>query len=195
MGAWLTALWRHLRRVLARPWHRFAFGITLAALILLIDRWLFGGSHTLIATGIADETAHASTMVIFLLAFPMITNGPFVAGCLIGSVAIDLDHLPLYLGSNVLTEQTHRPFTHGLLTAGILLAVAVVAGGSWRWIGLGVATGLAAHFLRDMATSTAGVPLVWPVATTGFMLPYPVYAATLAGALVGTVIMSSAGGE
>jgi inner membrane protein len=170
---------------------RFAFGLALFLLILGIDHWLLTGSHALLTTGIADETAHLSTMVIFLLAFPTLRNAGFIVGCLAGSVAIDFDHIPLFLGSNLLTEQTNRPFTHGVLTIAIVLALSGVARGTWRYVGLGVAVGLMAHFLRDMATSTAGVPLLWPISTTGFMLPYPLYAAALANALAWPVVVAA----
>ncbi|MCA9863964.1 MAG: metal-dependent hydrolase [Thermomicrobiales bacterium] len=178
----MRALWRQAAHVLAHPWRRVALALAGFVLILGIDRWLLAGPHTLIATGIADETAHFTTMAIFLLAFPSRNDG-FILGCLIGSVAIDLDHIPLFLGSDLLTRQTNRPFTHSVCTILIVVAAAAMARGFGRSMGLGVAVGLAVHFLRDMATSTAGVPLLWPFATTGFMLPYPLYAATLFGAL------------
>jgi inner membrane protein len=187
MRGGVTALWQRVEHTFAHPWRRFALGLALLALILAIDRWLLGGSHTLLATGIADETAHLSTAVILLLAFPRLRNPWFIAGCLAGSVLIDLDHIPLILGSNILTEETNRPFTHGLLIVGIVLAMSLVARGPWRSVGFGLVAGLAAHFLRDMATSTAGAPLLWPVSSTGFLLPYPLYAAVLAGALARTV--------
>ncbi len=186
-----SALWHEVHHALAHPWRRFALGLGLFLLILGIDHWLLGGPHTLLATGIADETAHLSTMVILLLAFPALRNVGFIAGCLAGSVAIDLDHIPLFLGSNLLTEQTNRPFTHGLLTIVIVLAVSVVARETWRFVGLGVAVGLAAHFLRDMATSTAGAPLLWPISATGFMLPYPLYAAALASAVARMAVVAA----
>lgn len=185
-------LWHAVQGALTHPWRRFALGSGLLVLILGIDHWMLGGPHALLPTGIADETAHLSTMVIFLLAFPTLRNTGFIAGCLAGSVAIDLDHIPLFLGSNLLTGQTNRPFTHGLVTIIIVLAISVAARGTWRYVGIGIAVGIAAHFLRDMATSTAGVPLLWPISTTGFMLPYPVYAAALASAVASMLIVAAA---
>lgn len=161
----------------------------LFGLILFIDRWLRGGTHALLATGLADETAHLSTVAIVLLAFPAIRNIPLVMGCLIGSVAIDVDHLPLILGSSVLTESTHRPLTHSLLALGIVLIVTTALGGFWQPFSVGFAVGLAAHFVRDMATSTAGVPLLWPASDTGFLLAYPLYLAALVCALVRILTM------
>lgn len=191
----MTALWQPVGLFLAQPWRRVALGYLVFLLILTIDRWMFGGAHTLLAMGIADETAHISTMVIVLLAFPALRNAGFIVGCLVGSVAIDVDHIPLFLGSDILTTQTNRPFTHGLLTMGIVLALALVTGKRWRAFGLGLVVGLSAHFLRDMATSTAGVPLLWPVVATGFTLPYPLYAAVMALALLLTLAASIAGGK
>lgn len=173
------------------PWRRVALAFVLFLLILGIDHWLLAGAHSVLVTGIADETAHLSTMLVFLLALPTPRNAAFIASCLVGSVAIDLDHIPLYLGSDLLTGQTNRPFTHGVLTIVIVLVIAAVGSGPWRSVGVGVAVGLAAHFLRDMATSTAGVPLLWPVSTTGFMLPYPVYAATMIIALAWGVVAAA----
>lgn len=193
MGMGMRALWPRVERMLAYPWRRFAFGLLLFLLILTIDRWMSGGVHTLLAIGIADETAHLSTMVIVLLAFPIFRNAGFILGCLVGSVAIDVDHIPLFLGSDILTADTNRPFTHGLLTMGIVLALSLVVGGSWRAFGLGLVVGLSAHLLRDMATSTAGVPLLWPAVGTGFMLPYPLYAAVLALAILLTFATSVLG--
>ncbi|MFN8660534.1 MAG: metal-dependent hydrolase [Thermomicrobiales bacterium] len=191
----VRARWHGVEQACASPRRRFALGVLLLVLILSIDRWLFTGTHTLVATGIADETAHLSTMVIFLLAFPVFRNAGFVVGCLAGSVLIDLDHVPLYLGSNLMTEETNRPFTHGFLTVGIVLVMSLVAREPWRSIGFGLIAGLAAHFLRDMATSTAGVPLLWPLEATGFLLPYPLYATALVGALGWILISSLASGE
>lgn len=174
----MTAHWREAARSLAHPWRRLACGLVLLALILGIDHWLLAGTHSLLATGIADETAHLATMVILLLAFPALRNIGFIVGCLVGSVVIDLDHIPLFLGSD-------------LLTIAIVLAVAAAARGRWRWVGLGVAVGLGAHFLRDLATSTAGVLLLWPISTTGYLLPYPLYVATLALTLAWGVVTAA----
>jgi membrane-bound metal-dependent hydrolase YbcI (DUF457 family) len=78
-----------------------------------------------------------------------------------------------------------------LLTIAIVLVVSAVARGAWRYVGCGVAVGLAAHFLRDMATSTAGVPLLWPFSTTGYLLPYPLYAAALASAVAYMLVVAA----
>lgn len=162
---------------------RLALLATPAALltILFIDRWLGSSAHALLPTGIADETAHLLTMALILGVFPWPLAPRFVAGALAGSVVIDLDHLPLILGSEALTSDTNRPFTHGLLIIAGAAGVAALAPARWRPTALGLAIGLAAHFFRDMATSTAGVPLFWPLSRTGHVIPYAAYVALLVG--------------
>jgi membrane-bound metal-dependent hydrolase YbcI (DUF457 family) len=61
----------------------------------------------------------------------------------------------------------------------IMLSLAVITSGRVRAVCLGLAVGLGAHYLRDTATSTAGVPLLWPIDTTGFTLVYRLYAASM----------------
>ncbi|MCA1724355.1 MAG: hypothetical protein LC748_08960, partial [Thermomicrobia bacterium] len=77
---------------------------------------------------------------------------------------------------------TDRPYPHSLLTLLIVLIVVVtLRAGVWRRIGWGFAFGLAAHFLRDLATNR--VPLGWPITNHGFHLHYAIYAATMLLAL------------
>jgi inner membrane protein len=101
---------------------------------------------------------------------------------LAGSVLIDLDHLPLIAGSDALTRETNRPVTHSLLTIGFLALLALVPWRRWRWIATGLAAGVATHFTRDLATSSAGVPLLWPLSDHGFTVAYAVYVTVLLAA-------------
>ena len=158
----------------------------LAALlaIALIDRWLGAGQRTLWETGLADESAHLLTALLLLSVLPGWLPTRFLAGALVGAVAIDVDHLPLILGSDLLTRETNRPLSHCLLTIVVAVALAAVFPLSWRPVLLGLATGFAAHFWRDLASSTAGVPLLWPWQTTGFRVAYGVYLASLGGCVV-----------
>ena len=64
----------------------------------------------------------------------------YVAG-LIASVAIDLDHIPLYLGFG---NPYQRPVTHSL------------------------ATGLLIHSARDIAEGPPGVRMLWPLQNTAW---------------------------
>jgi inner membrane protein len=147
--------------------------------ILSIDRWLAADERSLIATGILDEIAHLLTAILLICAFPARLPPGFVVGAMAGAVLIDLDHLPLMLGSDLLTRDTHRPLTHGLLAIVVVLGMAGIVPARWRWIGVGLAVGFSIHFWRDLATSTAGVPLLWPWRSTGYLTPYPLYVGSL----------------
>lgn len=166
----------------AWPWWRVLLaGSAALAIVLLIDVWLAGAQRPLLERAIADETGHLLTAVLLLVALPLALPGRFVAGALLGAVAIDLDHLPLILGSDLLTQQTNRPFTHSLVTVALIAAISFLLPARWRWLGMGLAAGLLAHFWRDLATSTAGVPLLWPWQRFGFTLPYWLYVSVLMG--------------
>jgi hypothetical protein len=103
-------------------------------------------------------------------------------------VLVDLDHLPLELGSAVLTAGTPRPYTHALWVL-VLLTVAAAAArrrrqvsGSARartvaGIAAGAAWGVAAHFLRDVGT--APIALWWPVSSASVQVPGYWYLAAL----------------
>jgi MYXO-CTERM domain-containing protein len=104
------------------------------------------------------------------------------------SVLIDLDHLPLELGSPVLTAGTPRPYTHALWLLVLLIVAAAAArrrhhvSGSARagmvaGIAAGAAWGVAAHFLRDVAT--APIALWWPVSSASVQVPGFCYLAAL----------------
>lgn len=104
---------------------------------------------------------------------------------LIGSNAIDLDHLPLELGSSVVTAGTPRPYTHALWVI-VVLALAALAAQYWFrragasasgtivYVLLGAACGISDHFLRDIAT--APMALWWPITNVAVEVPYWWYA-------------------
>jgi inner membrane protein len=122
--------------------------------------------------GVLDEPAHLATTGLVLLALPHVSR-PFAGAALVASVAIDIDHLPLELGSDFLTAGTTRPYTHSLLGA-VVIAVLVLAATRRRPIAAGVLVGLLAHFLRDLATGN-GVALAWPLTDGSARFPYVVY--------------------
>src|SRR5215472_420894 len=98
-------------------------------------------------TGPVDEVAHLSTAALGLLVLARFIDAPrcFYVAALIASVAIDLDHVPLYLG--LLGNQGQRPVTHSLSTLAVL-AAAAAASRRHRAVLAGVATGLVLHFAR-----------------------------------------------
>lgn len=155
---------------------------------------LSGGS--LAVQGSLDELAHLLTMLFVLWAVGCRLDRPFAKAALLISVAIDLDHIPQYLGWYGLTQGTPRPYSHSLLTILIVLLVAswcssrsLRAGGA-RWprgsqICFGLAIGLGVHFCRDMAEPGSGVSLLWPVSYHSFSYPHWTYVVVMV--LIGAV--------
>ncbi len=77
--------------------------IALAGVILGLDLlWnLAEGSTGQLAYGLIDEPAHFATCAVGLLALAALgcrLQAQFVAAALVASVAIDIDHVPGYLG-------------------------------------------------------------------------------------------------
>ncbi len=164
--------------------------IALVGTILCLDLlWsLIEGSTGVLAYGIVDEPAHLATCVVALLAIVALAGARppalFVTAALVASVAIDLDHLPGYLGTHLMTGNLPRPYSHSLLTVAVLLGIGVaVRQRDRRQVALGVAFGVSAHFLRDLATGP-GVSLLWPFSSAAVTIPYAVYAGALALAAV-----------
>lgn len=167
----------------------------LLAFVVAIDLlWgLTEGSTGRLAYGLLDEPAHLATCVLALLAAVALWGGRlplrFVVAALVASVAIDLDHLPGYLGSHLLTGNLPRPYTHSIA----LVAILAVAGlalkrRAQRLVVLGLAFGVSAHLLRDLATGP-GVPMLWPLRSEAIVVPYAAYAAALL-AMAATVALS-----
>jgi inner membrane protein len=166
-------------------------------LVLLVDL-LWGaieGSTGALAYGFFDEPAHLATCVIALSALALATRTAlprrFVIAALIGSVAIDVDHIPGYLGSHVLTGSLPRPYSHSAALVLLLLALSLVprqADGRQVWLGL--AFGVSTHLFRDLATGP-GISLLWPLHDGAIRLPYALYAGALASAVAAIVLMKA----
>jgi membrane-bound metal-dependent hydrolase YbcI (DUF457 family) len=122
-------------------------------------------------TGPVDEVAHLSTAALGLLVLARFIDAPrrFYVAALIASVAIDLDHIPLYLG--LLGDQAQRPVTHSLSTVAVF-ATAAAASRRHRAVLAGVVTGLVLHFARDIAEGYPGVLVFWPLQDTSWMVSY-----------------------
>jgi membrane-bound metal-dependent hydrolase YbcI (DUF457 family) len=150
--------------------------ILIALLLLLIGDHLersIGGEG--VRAGLADELAHLMTGYIILAVAFRGASPKFAAGVLIGSVAIDADHIPQYLHHYFLTEGTQRPYTHSLLTVGVLLVIAGVGPKHWRPFVLGLVVGTIFHFARDLCESNSGVPLLWPWSYYSYRGSHTVY--------------------
>lgn len=78
-------------------------------------------------------------------------------------MAIDLDHVPEYLG--LIRQQPGRPVTHSLITV-VAVVVAATVTRRHRAVLVGAATGLLFHFPRDIAEGPPGVRMLWPLSNT-----------------------------
>jgi MYXO-CTERM domain-containing protein len=159
--------------------------LALAALLLVLADW---GSHlagdSVIPGGPLDESAHLLTTLLVVWALGPTVATRFLGAALVASVAIDLDHVPQHLGTQLLTAGTPRPYTHSLLTVLVVLVLGVV----WRRrrrILCGVALGLLVHFWRDLGEPGTGVSLLWPVSHRGFSLPHWSYVAVMTVVVAG----------
>ena len=151
-----------------RSW---AYPILLAGVALGFDaanrRVLFG----LLSSGLLDEVAHLATAALGLLVLACFIDVPrrFYVTALVASVAIDLDHIPVYLG--LLADQDQRPFTHSLATVAVLVGAAAVSR-RHRAVLAGAAIGVLLHFMRDIAEGPPGVRMLWPLQETQWTASY-----------------------
>jgi len=153
---------------LVRLW---AYLILLAGVALGFDAADRRVRFDLLSTGPIDEVAHLATAALGLFVLTRFIDVPrrFRVAALIASVAIDLDHVPLYLG--LLPDRTQRPVTHSLATV-VAVAGAAVASRRHRTVLAGAATGLVLHFARDIAEGPPGVRLLWSLQDTAWTASY-----------------------
>lgn len=163
--------------------------LALVGLVFALDLlWsVIEGSTGSLAYGLVDEPAHLATCLVALLAVVALSGwrpSPyFVAAALIASVAIDVDHIPGYLDWQILTGSLPRPYSHSLLSVALLVGFGAAFRGDARQVSLGLAFGVSAHLLRDLATGP-GVSLLWPFTDSIVTLPYAAYAGLLALAVL-----------
>jgi hypothetical protein len=167
-------------------------GVLLALYAFATD-WLTGWHGMNFAMrGALDWPAHLATALAILGALVRLRGSlpdqRFGWTMLACSVLIDLDHLPAEFGSYVLTDGTPRPYTHALWVVVVLTLawatarVFVVRSGRPRpatveLILAGAAWGVAAHFVRDIAT--APMSFWWPITKTAVEVPYWWYVVAL----------------
>jgi inner membrane protein len=144
------------------------------------------------ATGLVDEVAHVCTAALGLLVLACFIAAPrrFYVAALIASVAIDVDHIPAYLG--LLGNQTQRPVTHSLFTVAVVVAAAV-ASRRHRAVLAGVATGLVLHFARDIAEGYPGVRIFWPLQGASWAVSYWWFLGMIVVFTVARLVLVSAG--
>lgn len=128
--------------------------------IIAIDHLIWRRRVPLVVVAVCDEAAHVATTLLLLAPFHRRLPRRFLVGSLVGSVAIDIDHLPMYAGVPLLTRRSARPVTHSLMTPAAAALWAARGHGASRPLAWGVTAGLVGHLLRDL--TTGGVPLLWP---------------------------------
>jgi len=146
--------------------------------------------------GLLDEPAHLLTAWLALAALGLAgaagRTSPLLPWVLIGSVALDVDHVPLYLWGEPVAHQGSRPVTHAAVTVVVLLVVAALTRARGRTAAVGLAAGVALHLVRDVATGP-GIPLLWPLDGTDVRLPYAAYLAVVVLAAAVAVLRARRG--
>ncbi len=141
--------------------------------VLLLDAVQTARPWPVPVVGLLDEPAHLATAWLGLAALvPRCTPRRAWWAALVAAVAIDLDHVPLYLTDGAFAVDGGRPPTHSLFLVGAVGVVALAL--RERWL-LGAAAGLLLHLVRDVATGP-GVPLLWPLSDASARVPYWTYA-------------------
>ena len=165
-----------------RPWTGLLSGAAVLA-IALIDVFVRGHS-VMIVHGVSDEVGHLLTgwlfaTVLMLLGVPL--SLPWV---LVGSVIIDLDHIPWLVNWIDQPDHLSRSVTHSLATVLLIAAIGLFDRGRWvTWWSLAV--GIFLHLVRDLATGN--VRFWWPLSEDIHWISYYGYAFALG--MAGTIIV------
>jgi len=181
-----------MRSAVLRSVRWWAGPLLLAAVALAFDAAKRRIAFGVWTTGPIDEVAHLATAALGLLVLIRFIAAPrrFYVAALIASVAIDLDHIPLYLG--LLGDSAQRPVTHSLSTAAVFIAAAA-ASRRHRAVLAGVATGLVLHFARDIAEGYPGVRVSWPIQDTSWMVRYRWFVGMIVVFTAARLVLVSAG--
>lgn len=156
---------------------RTLWPVAALAIVFLLDAALRARSWSVPVIGLLDEPAHLLTAWLALSVLPGERLRALRPWALVGSVVIDVDHVPLYLWPDLVSANGGRPVTHCLLMVLLPATIGAVLP-RVRTPAWGLAIGLPLHFIRDVA-SAPGAPLLWPVDASGVRLPYALYAAAL----------------
>jgi len=150
-----------------------------AGVVFAIDQLLATFSPGIVASGLLDESAHVITARLVIGPRLAFLDSSFAAGVLIGSVLIDVDHVPLLLLKLPMDSAEDRPVSHSLLVPILVGAISTTTRGRVQSALLGVATGTLCHFMRDL--SCGGIPAYWPFTRRLIAVPYAVYAVSILG--------------
>jgi hypothetical protein len=173
------------------------FAIVAVLGIAANDHFLRHGEGRFLYDALTDEPAHAVTALLAVGAvatWHRAWRAPVVwIAAVLGGTAIDLDHVPDFLGWHYLSTGTERPHTHALPTLALLLGIALCQRGPRRRVLLAATLGLASHFVRDLVEGST-LPLLWPATAHGFSAPYGCYVAVLI-ACVGVIVVGALRGD
>jgi inner membrane protein len=150
------------------------------AAVCALDAVLRAESWPVVVAGLLDEPAHLLTAWLVLVALGLggLRGTAVLPWVLVGSVGLDVDHIPLYLWSEPVALPGSRPVTHSAVTVAVLLLVAAATTRRVRTAALGLGAGVALHLVRDVV-SGPGIPLLWPLTPSNVLLPYGAYLAVL----------------
>jgi hypothetical protein len=159
--------------------------LALVAVVVVVDFTIPWRGMSFVPRALVDESCAVATTLVVLGALTRFRGTPpdpkLGWSMLASSVLIDVDHLPLEFGSSVLTAGTARPYFHAFWVI-VALIVATIVARYWSkranmrtssttvYILVGMACGVSAHFLRDVAT--APISLWWPVTKAAVEVPY-----------------------
>ena len=160
-------------------------GLLVAAAVLFSADWAYRrAGNSFFPAAPLDEIAHFLTALLLLQVLSARQRVRVAGPALLASVAIDLDHVPQYLGSGFLTSGTPRPYAHSLLTLVLLLGLALALR-RHRRLFAALALGVALHFLRDLAEGNgSGVALLWPLSDHAYSYSHGIYLAVMACVVV-----------
>jgi inner membrane protein len=153
--------------------------------VALDDALLLPRAPSYLVLGLLDEPAHLATSLILLVAVAALlaragraVRTGFAVGLVLAGNLIDADHLPMVLGSDMITAGTPRPYSHSVTLLMLVILAALVGRGRVRAVAAGVAVGVAGHLIRDLGT--APIALLWPLSPQGLTVPHRLYLALLA---------------
>lgn len=149
----------------------------LVAGVLISDAVLCRANPGLAIAGALDESAHVATTLLIGRKIGRHLDTLERVGACMGSIMIDIDHVPLLILKRPMESAEDRPVTHSLSTLLVLTLVARTLPDRPRRFLNGLIAGTISHFVRDLATG--GVPLVWPMHRRLIRVPYRAYAALL----------------
>lgn len=150
-----------------------------APLIVAVIDYVYGfSSPPLVFAALMDETGHVATAALLIVALTKRPSREFTLAALASSVLIDIDHVPMQFGWDVLTRGTPRPYTHSILSVLIAGCMGLVFKRDAGRRARGISFGITAHLIRDVATG-GGVSLFWPVTNQNVHVSYAPYVVLL----------------